>query len=90
MKWTIIDQPWPASVLHMVPVGDVIEGITSKGALIGFRWNGATLPLASTALPLNAMAMDQEAADVLSTQFPEHLHLLRAQSPAIIRSLVNV
>jgi hypothetical protein len=38
---------------------------------------------------MNAMAMDQAAADQLSLQFPEHLYLLRAQSPATIRQLVN-
>jgi hypothetical protein len=91
MRWTIIDNPWPVSPLHHVPVGDVIEAITDKwGKLVGFSWNGAPLPVASTALPLNAMAMDQEAADILSLQFPEFLYLLRAQSPAVIRQLVNV
>jgi hypothetical protein len=78
-------------VLHHIGPGEIIEGITDKwGALMGFRWNGAMLPVASTALPLNACAMDQPAADVLALQFPEHLHLLRAQSPAVIRQLVNV
>jgi hypothetical protein len=75
----------------MVPVGDVIEGITDRsGALVSLTWNGATLPLASPAVPMNAMALDQPAADVLSTQFPEQLYLLRAQSPAVIRPLINV
>jgi hypothetical protein len=75
----------------MVPVGDIVEGTTDgMGNLTSLTWNGAPLPLASPALPLNAMALDQSAADVLSLQFPEHLYLLRAQSPAVIRALVNV
>ena len=86
MRWQICDQPWHASVMHHIGPGEIIDGITDKwGALIGFRWQGGKLPVASTALPLNACAMDQDAADVLSTQFPAQLHLLRADPPAVIR-----
>jgi hypothetical protein len=75
----------------MVQVGDIVEGTTDGlGNLVGLTWNGTALPVASPALPLNACALDQAAADVLSLQFPEHLFLLRAQSPAVIRQLVNV
>jgi hypothetical protein len=34
---------------------------------------------------MEAMALDQEAADELSRQHPEHLHLLKAVPPAVIR-----
>jgi hypothetical protein len=75
----------------MVPIGDTVEGTTDvDGNLVRLTWNGAVLPLASPALPLNAMALDQPAADILSRSFPEFLYLLRAQSPAVIRALVNV
>jgi hypothetical protein len=91
MRWVIFDQPWPVSALCMVQVGDEIEGTTDvDGNLVRLTWNGALLPLASPAVPMNAMALDQPAADVLSTQFPEQLYLLRAQAPAIIRPLINV
>jgi hypothetical protein len=90
-SWTIFDMPWPVSALCILPIGETIEGTTNvNGNLVRLTWNGATLPLASPALPLNAMALDQAAADILSTQFPELLYLLRAQSPAVIRQLVNV
>jgi hypothetical protein len=39
---------------------------------------------------MEAQALDQNAADELSRQHPEHLYLLRAQSPAVIRQLVNI
>jgi hypothetical protein len=75
----------------MIPIGDTVEGTTDvDGNLVSLRWNGAPLPLASPALPLNACALDQGAADILSLQFPELLYLLRAQPPAVIRQLVNV
>jgi hypothetical protein len=91
MQWTIIDTPWPVDALHMVQVGDTITGSTDvDGNLVSLSWQGATLPLASPALPMNAMALDQPAADILSRSFPEFLYLLRAQSPAVIRQLVNV
>jgi hypothetical protein len=91
MRWTVIDQPWPVSALCIVPIGDVIEGVTNRnGTLVSLTWNGSALPVLSPALPLNAMAMDQASADELSRQHPFHLHLLRAQSPAVIRQLVNV
>jgi hypothetical protein len=74
----------------MVPIGEVIEGTTDgMGNLVSLTWNGTALPVASPALPLNACALDQDAADVLSRSFPEFLFLLRAQSPAVIRQLVN-
>jgi hypothetical protein len=82
--------PWPVSAMHHVQAGDIVQGIMSRGKLVGFRWNNETLPVASTALPREAMALDQQAADELARQHPEHLYLLRAQSPAVIRALVNV
>jgi hypothetical protein len=90
MRWTIVDQPWHVSAKHHIPVGDVIEAITRGGKLIGFRWNGETLPVVSTALPLNACACDQDAADELSRQHPERLFMLRATPPAVIRQLVTI
>jgi hypothetical protein len=71
-----------------VPAGEILQGVTDKyGTLTGIRWRDQTF---GTALPMEACAMDQQAADELSRQHPEHLYLLRAQSPAVIRQLVNV
>jgi hypothetical protein len=90
-RWQIFDNDWPASALCMVPVGDTIEGsVDVDGNLVKLTWNGALLPLASPAVPLNACACDQDAADILSRSFPEALYRLRATPPAIIRPLINV
>jgi hypothetical protein len=86
MRWQICDAPWPASVLHHIGPGEIIEGITDKwGALVGFSWNGAMLPVASTALPLNACACDQASADELVRQHPDFTYRLRAVPPAVIQ-----
>jgi hypothetical protein len=84
-SWQLLTD-WHASALHHIPQGDIVQGVTDKyGKLTGFRWRGETLPVASTALPREAMALDQLAADELSRQHPDALFLLRAVSPAVIR-----
>jgi hypothetical protein len=85
MRWQICDAPWPASVLHHIGPGEIIEAITAKGKLVGFRWGSETLPVASTALPMNACALDQAAADELVRQFPDLTYRLRAEPPAVIQ-----
>jgi hypothetical protein len=71
-----------------IAAGEILRGITDRyGALTAIRWRDQTF---GTALPMEAMALDQAAADELSRQHPERLFLLRAVSPATIRQLVNV
>ena len=89
MQWQLTAD-WAAnsSPLGFVPAGEILTGVTDRtGTLTDIRWQGQSF---GTALPLEACACDQAAADVLSTQFPEQLFLLRATPPAIIRPLINV
>jgi hypothetical protein len=70
-----------------IPVGEILDGVVVNGALTDIRWHGQSF---GTALPREAMALDQPAADELSRQHPEALFLLRAVPPAVIRAVVNV
>jgi hypothetical protein len=84
MRWQLTGD-WAAGngAGQHIPVGEIIEGITDKyDRLTGIRWHGQDF---GPALPQEAMALDQAAADELSRQHPDHLHLLRALPPAVIR-----
>ena len=50
-------------------------------------WAGV---LAANPLPINAIALDQDAADALSRTYPHDLDRLRAGPGVTIRKLVNV
>jgi hypothetical protein len=84
MKWSLLTD-WAAGngPAQHLPVGSVIEGVCDRfGNLTAIRWQGEYF---GPALPQEAMALDQPAADELARQHPEHLHLLRALAPAVIR-----
>jgi hypothetical protein len=66
---------WPATGSVCIPAGTEIDGNNPE-------WNGIRLP---TPLPIDAMALTQDAADVLCRWYPEHLHLLRCESGITIR-----
>jgi hypothetical protein len=71
-----------------IPNGEVLDGIVDgNGNLTGIRWHGQSF---GSALPREATALDQAAADELSRQHPEALYLLRALPPAVMRAVVNV
>jgi hypothetical protein len=84
MKWQLLGD-WAAGsgAAQHIPVGSVIEGRTDKnGALVSIHWQGQEF---APALPLEAMALDQGAADQLARQHPEFLHLLRAAEGNVIK-----
>jgi hypothetical protein len=84
MKWQLLTD-WSAGsgAGQHIPVGSVIEGVTDRnGTLTAIRWQGQEFP---PALPLEAMALDQAAADQLAKQHPNYLHLLRAAEGNVIR-----
>jgi len=58
---------WPCGQ-HCVPAGTFLDGNDP-------RWLGISLPLP---MPMNAIALDQEAADALARWYPDHRYLLRA------------
>jgi hypothetical protein len=64
----------------------VLQGLCDKwGKLTGIRANGQTF---GPALPMEAAALDQKAADLLALQHGNHqLHMLRATPPAVIRAV---
>ena len=78
-----LDSPWPVGGQYLVPAGIVIAFEPGETP----RWANGVLPLP---MPMNARALDQEAADHLSTTYPFHLHELHAASPARIRKLINI
>jgi hypothetical protein len=78
MRFELLE-PWPVGQF-LVPAGTIIDGKAPQ-------WRGMALPLP---MPMDAKALDQDAADHLSMAYPFHLHLLHAQSPAKIRQLINV
>lgn len=58
---------WPISnPSTCVPAGTLIDGNDPN-------WNGTPLPIP---LPMNAKALDQDAADALGRWYPHHFHLL--------------
>ena len=64
-----IEQP------YVLPGRGVMEVIEAP------RWNGIALPLP---MPMQSLALDQEAADWLARWYPRHLHLLRAADGIVI------
>ena len=65
---------WPVEA-WCVPVGTILDcEIAETGEIVRAPlWNGNALPLP---IPMNAMALDQDAADGLSRSYPQHLYLL--------------
>jgi hypothetical protein len=73
MKYLIVDYEWPVEHhLAPIPVGTVIDTDQPERAWLAFR-----------PPPINAMAMDQHAYDVLRIRYP-YWHTLSA--PEIERS----
>jgi hypothetical protein len=68
-----------------VPAGEILQGVCDRyGSLVAIRWRDQTF---GTALPMEACALDQKAADELSRQHGERLFMLRAVRPAVIRAV---
>jgi hypothetical protein len=67
---------WPGPGNNFLEAGTVID--TDSPA---FAW--------VTTVPMTVIALDQAAADWLSTKYPFRLHELRAQSPAVIREIIK-
>ena len=59
MKYQIIDYDWPVEHHAPIPVGTVIDTDQSEWAWLKYR-----------PPPINAMAMDQQAYDVLRRRYP--------------------
>jgi hypothetical protein len=79
---------WPVGGQWLIPNGTAITVPADR--LQGYAtttWHGIALPLP---LPMEATALNQAAADMLSRWHPHCLHLLHAKNGAIIRSLINV
>jgi hypothetical protein len=84
MRWKLLTD-WAASSAAggHIPAGEIIEGVKDKsGRLARLLWNRHYF---DTALPLEALALDQAAADELARQHPDWLHRLSALPPAVIR-----
>jgi hypothetical protein len=77
MRWAMTGD-WPCNGgALIVPAGAVIEartGIVNNVIVAeGATWNGHLLPLP---MPLNAQALDNEAARLMINWYPEHRHAL--------------
>jgi hypothetical protein len=70
---------WPVGQ-WCVPAGTFIDGNDPK-------WNGIALPLP---MPMNAIALDQEAADVLADWYPHHLHRLHCADGIVPKRSTHV
>jgi hypothetical protein len=66
---------WPASQF-LIPAGTIINGNSPE-------WAGVPMPM-------NAKALDQEAADYLTTTYPHHLHELHCAAGVTLRKLINI
>lgn len=77
MKFQLLDH-YPGPGNHYISAGTIIDLALPQWA-----------PLAAGPMPICAMALDQEAADMLSIAHPHSLHLLRAGPGVTIRKLIN-
>ena len=78
-----LDSPWPVGGAYLIPAGTVIEFEEGERP----RWANGPLTLP---MPMTARALDQEAADHLSTAYPFSLHELRCAGGVKIRKLINI
>jgi hypothetical protein len=72
MKW-LLRGDWPVSQ-GCIPADTIISAIARDGELVEApKWNGVTLP---PPMPLNAVALDEEAALMMLKWHPEQWHRL--------------
>jgi hypothetical protein len=87
-QWALL-APWASGSgpNQHLEAGEIIEGQTDKfGALVSASCRGQPVPLP---LPMECSPLTQDAADMMSLWFPEHLFMLKPREGVVIRKLVN-
>jgi len=72
MKWQLGGTGWPVGQ-WLIPASTILNGAAGPDGKITVKWNEITLPMP---IPINAIALDNEAAALMLEWYPDQHYRL--------------